>query len=542
MIARLAYKTFVIFSFAVLLTLSSNIAFAKVEILDTEFTGTINETGSYSDVSGNKNFSFVDEGSHLTNDFLIKAKKRLKHEWKWDMDVRVRKTTDQEVDTRQDVHLLQLTTRVSNPNSQFQFGDYYTRFTDMTLNRSLEGFNYQANYNKVGTRLNLVAARQYRGFDNIQYSRYVWGYHFDQDLIKKKFLFINQWTVGQTIAQTFDRRGSIGQDTGVPDLNNLVGSINTRIRAIEDLNVNIELGKSMTGDHNDILLAGDIYGYAFRLRSDYRKKSRFGQTYLNFDYEWIAPNFAALSGSVLSDREAYYAGITQNFNQNLSAIVQFRAIRNNLDDTSFTTTRTANPRFSLRIMPFNKVPDFVISPYYDLRSTHASNSTIDNNVQLVGVEATKRIWFNVKMNAGYDLRKRLDDAGVTDETANDYHMGFSYDWIRDNIRISPNFDFRLRNDRFDDVPNRTTFRNFVWGVSSEFYKRFRVYFNYGINYDDRSFADSDTNYFSWNVSGEYDLLDNLMLVIGWRQYDQHFQRNISDFEENVGSIRLQYKY
>src|SRR3990167_1104555 len=101
--------------FAVLVFFSSR-AFANIEILDADVSGRINQGGSYSQVDGNKNFTFVDTGAHYNTDIVTQARsKLLKENWKWDFDARVRKTDDDQVDQRTSVHLLQLTTRVYNP-------------------------------------------------------------------------------------------------------------------------------------------------------------------------------------------------------------------------------------------------------------------------------------------------------------------------------------------------------------------------------------------------------------------------------------------
>ncbi|MBI4970582.1 MAG: hypothetical protein HZC17_01925 [Candidatus Omnitrophica bacterium] len=537
------FKTILGFVLLAAAVFFSSHAFANIEILDADVSGRINQTGSYSQVDGNKNFSFVDSGAHYNTDIVTQARsKLLKEDWKWDFDARVRKTDDNEVDQRTSVHLLQLTTRVYNPNSQFQFGDFYTRFTDLTFNRAVEGFNYQANYKKVGTRINAVAGRQYRGLDYIQNSRYVWGGHVDQDIITKKFLLINNLTVGSSFAQTFDDPHSIGQHFGVPQMNNVLGSINTHVRAIEDLNVDVELGKSVTNDRANILQMGDTLGYAFSLKTDYKKRTQLGNSYLKFDYERIESGYQALSGSALPDREAYYGSFTQRFNPRWTANATLRTIRNNLEDTSFTTNRTWNPRFSLFVTPIEKMQDFVVTPYLDFREQKTTNGTVDVGTVMAGVNATKKIWYDIMLNGGYDMRRRIDDAGMSDEIMNDWRLGVSYNWIADNIRLSPYFNWDYRRDYYEDVPNRTSFKDYQWGVTGEFYKRLRVYFNYGLSYDDRSFQNTDTDRYLWNLSAEYDITSKLMFVIGWRQYVQHFQREVNDYGENVGSIRLQYKY
>ncbi|GEM_PF-3323898 len=533
------------FAMAVGAVLFFNLPFAsaKIEIIDTEVTGVINQTGSVGDVEGNRNFSFVDEGAHYNTDVITRAKKDLKHGWKWDLDTRVRKTDDKEVDQRTSVHLLQLTTRVMNKDNKFTFGDYYTRFTDLTLNRSLEGFNYQADFKKVGTKINAVAGQQFRGLSSIRNARYVWGYDINQSLVSKKTFIINDWKMGTTLADTFDSDWGIDQSAALPKMKNLLGSIYTNIRAIEDLNVNVELAKSKSSDDNGIFLGGDTYGYAFRLRSDYRKRTKLGDTYLNFDYERIEPGYLALTGSAVPDREAYYAGFNQRFNPQLTFNAQLRTLRDNLKKGPLpATARTVNPRFDLYITPIKEVPDFQVIPYVDYRKVHNSNSTVLNNTTLTGVEARKKLWYGYNVMFAYDLRRRIDDVGTSDESDNEFRFGVNNTFDIGEMHLAPYFNFHIRNDQLEDVYNRLTLNSFNWGLTAEFFKKFRVYFTYGLNYDDRTFQNTDTDYYAWDVTAEYDLTSRLMFVIGWRQYNQHFQVRSNDFEENVGSIRLQYKY
>ncbi len=545
---QLKIKSFI--ALLVILALSLNPAYAKIEILDTSISGSIIETGSFSQIDGNENLSFVDEGYSLTNDFIANARKKLKNGWRWDTDIRVRKTDDQQVDTRQDVHLLQLTSKLYNKNYQLTFGDFYTQFTNLTLNRSFEGFNFKADWNKrAGTNLNLIAGRQFRSLERVRNTRYVWGYHVDQKvpqswISETPFIkdVINDITLGQTVVHTFDSGGSTKFDLGVADLNNFLVGGNIKIRAIDDLRIELELAKSITGDHDDQVIAGDLHGTAFTLKTDYNFDSRMGQSYISFDYDRVKPDFIASSGSFVGDREAFYAGWRQIFNQYWTLNSNLRTLRNNLDDDIITSTRTFNPRFSLDITPFSNMTDFVIRPFYDYRHVKASNSLTDTDTHLTGVEVSKQLIYGINLRGGYDIRKRTDDAGVTDQTVHEYRIGFDHRMKFDQFWLAPYFDMTMRNDRLDDIPNRSTFRDFVWGMRAEFFDRLRVNFNYGINYVDSSFADTDTNRQSWRINAEYDILDNVMLVVSWRQYDQEFQRSISDFEENVGSVRLQFKY
>jgi len=545
------FSSFIIAPLVVGMLFFSTPAQAFVEILNnTDISGSVIETGSFSQVDGNESLSFVDEGWSLTNDFIFSARKRLKYGWQWDTNLRVRKTDDQQVDTRQDVHLLQLTTKLYNKNYELTFGDFYTRFTNLTLNRSLEGFNFKAKWPAVGSKINFVAARQFRGLEGVRNTRYVWGLHWDQKIAKKWFQpipfteknWIKKWDIGSSIVHTFDGAGSIDTDLGVPDINNVVIGFNTDMKLFKDLNLKVELAKTMASDKDRQVILGDLDGFDVLVRTDYKLKSKYGRSYFNLDYERTKPDFRSFSGSFVADREAYYTQIRHVFNREYSLRATLRTLRDNLDDDIATTTRTQNPRVSMDIRPVKDMPDLVIRPYYDYRHIRSSNALIDVDTHLTGVEVNKKIYKGINVMLAYDLRKRTDDVGATDETLNEYRLHVNHTFKFDHGWISPYFRMKLRNDRLDDIPSRDTFRDFQWGVRFELMKRLRMNFNYGYNISDRAIVDSDSIRRTWNVDAEYDILDNLMMVLSWRQFDQEFQRSVSDFEENVGSLRLQYKY
>lgn len=509
--------------------------------------GEVSQSLSTGKINGKSDSSFLDEGVNFVTEANLRYQSLNLASWgDWakelelSSEVTVRKTDDAQVDSRRDLHLLYLNTKLVHPNFDIEFGDVYSQFTPMVLNRSLEGTQTTLRSLPLMMELKSVFARALQAEEGIQNSRYVIGQQLQKSFLNERFNIAANWIYN------FDSAGSTkNEGSGIEDISNLVWSLEFKMKPFQEMNNQIEIGRSVFTDHNSTPDSGDRFGTAIKLKNDYRLSHFLGYSQFYFDYERADPDFKTDSGSMAVDREAVYVRLNHRFGRRLRMDASFREYHNNLEEGSSTTLRTKNPSFKIDLYPFSRNFEFFekirLRTQYDFRENQTGDRSVGNHTHDFGLALSNRYKiFDVQLR--WDYLRTFDFVSTSDRANHLLGFRFGLDYRYDYFQISPYVDMTFRLERNFEPSQRDTTRDLRWGINLTVLERFRLNTAYGYLSVDRAAMNEDSVVETFLIDLEWDIHPNWMLTGRYDRRNNNFQEPSNDYGEDIGEIRLVYRF
>ena len=271
-------------------------------------------------------------------------------------------------------------------------GDYYTYFSDFTVNNALKGFKVKFG-DENETFVNMFAGLDSARWEDLWEKRwddslsrnYVGGVQLGNHFIDKKLkLAINY---GASIADNAFLASSAARVyTNVVSLSGIY-------QMTDWLSVEAETAKSFVND--------DKNDKSIKTRSDNANKAVLGLNFQSYSltslYSRVGSEFVPTSGFIAADTESVNLDGVLFLPGNVQLTHYFHCDRDNLSDHMSTTTKQMNPGMRLDFMMQESL---TWSIGYDLRRSEANDHSINGSTHTVSLNLSKDInW--AFTNAGY---------------------------------------------------------------------------------------------------------------------------------------------
>ena len=462
-------------------------------------TGRFTQEVDFQEVSGNKSKSFLIDGWKYISELNLNLKEKILKGFNFEVQSFLRKTDNIRVETENEVKLKQVKIRVYNIKNFFEFGDFYKELSPFVLGSSLYGFNFDLKPNNFSS-YHLILARKYRE-ENISGSlqRNVFGFKTEQYLFRDSDLFSN-FRLGLQLASSFKNSNSFSYDAIVENgLKNIVFSIDGDINFVKYFSFSYELANSgFLQDDSSQTIKDMQYATALRLQPTFNYK----KLNLRYLYYYVQPKFYTEFGSASSDKIQHQLTLGCSFSDKFS----FNIVENYYFDRlsgSNLDKRTINDNKYLNfiIKPFNK--NFSLRPYinYLVQSTE-------------GISSTEKITKTAGFNLNGELKK--------------------------NISFGSNYEYRVYEDKTNDKLENFNRLGLNFNYESFVFKR-RISFTSGVGFEERKTKDDiyDLN-LNFSINGQYDVVRNIILRLGYNINNMNTNRANSDFITNRYFVEVNF--
>lgn len=336
-------------------------------------TGSAMEEVSWNDVGGNGSMSFLKKGVYQNTEVNLNAYERLWEDYNFDGEIFMRRTDDRRIETRKDIRVKQLTTRISNPDNMLLFGDFYGDFSQFTLGNSLEGFYTELKPCETVQFKGVAARSQSPDNDKATFWRNVAGGKTDFFLFRGSDAFSTFRTGVQAITNQDDGATADSSDraTPIPDINNTVVSTDGEISFKKYLSIFYELARSANiPDENTPESMDYQYGNAFRVNPAFR----LGPAAVKYLYYFVQPKFYTDAGSAMSDKIQHQVSVDYQVNKKTRASFVENYYWNHLDGSSQNYRTIYDEKYmTLYMRPWDKDKDFTIRTYTNIQNRHSDD-------------------------------------------------------------------------------------------------------------------------------------------------------------------------
>ncbi len=470
--------------------------------------GTAINSYKYGHISGNPDYSFVDEGNNYTGEINL-SYKQVFEEWAVEAEIDVRKTDDTEIEIRKAPHILSGYVRMHNDWLDFTVGDVQVDLSQYVMNRNLEGVYLETSLPALHTVFKTTIGSGNEPDEYVAYERMVYGQRLEHDL--SGILGTDQFILGENIAYQSDRRGSIKFEENVPAVKNLVSSIDAQMKMLsEKLEINTEWATSHVRDSEQIEYEYEQSGTAFRVGS----YLEFEGGNIGYDFERIGPEFYTDSGSATSDYYMHYPSVAVKISDAVQFSAAYRFFSDNVNNQLSTTTRNYVPTMTVNIKPFTKSSNnflnhIAITTTTTHTLTQADDKTTDHYTQNYENRVTGHI-DQLMLYTGFSAKHRTDRVGSSDSRGYSMPIGFSTNFTSDAYDFGPSLEYRIGYD--DRLITEQIIRTHAInaGFDLTLYKKWNLsaYYNFeGLFKKDDKFSKSS----GYDISLGYQLNDQLLL-------------------------------
>lgn len=493
------------------------------------------------DINGYTASSYYQQGGHYRQELDLKIKDNLYKDFALESFLSVRFTDDKYYDT-ETFSIESFYLKFISSDIGMTLGDFYSNFTNYTLNQSLKGINLYKDFQilegaKLIASLGTTKARWedlWKELDAEVYTRYVAGMRFQQDISKDFKLGLN------LVNTTDDDDGSVDSEASTKAIKNRMGSMDLYLRLFEVLTTNAEFAYNFYNSDTK----GDT-----KTKSDYATKLRTGLKIGNFrldnSYELVGSNFVSPVGIATTDLEQITNRLTYKFSDALETKLGYIILHDNIGKQKSYTTTTQVPSIEVFIRPFEGLRYLKLeTSYRESRRESSDAASIDDNTKTAYLGLRNRIK-NINHNFGYRREDKIDDVTASNERDVDtYIMGLNTNFTFANIRFSPSIQYEIQQDKQTTTKNRDLYQNTDLGLD--------LYFPDGTDLE-LGYVISDTNY---KVLGN-DLTRTIALIrlnhklFGDEDKRLSFSYEMRDYEkenaslsytENVFETKLAFKF
>jgi hypothetical protein len=505
-------------------------------------TGRVTTSFEYVNVAGNQSKSFYNDSDlNYQTDVNLQAYEKLWSNYQFEGLADLRLTGIERVESQEDVRLKQLNLSISNPQNLFEFGDFYSEFSQFTMGSSLEGFN--AEMNPLESRFNYkgVAARLYEAEIGLN-QRNVYGAHFGFAPFKGKDSATSDLKIGvQSVLTRDDNSSSIHEDVYAPGMHNWVASTDGSWRHHENgLSAEWELAYSEYNEDRNSLTIKQVNDTAFRVSPAYRYRDKFDIRYLYYN---VGPDYFTATGSAVRDKEQHQ--INSNYRVNLNYSLSFTQnwYWDDLEGSDKTKqTRNNETYLSMLARPLPSRENFSLKPYIKrlIRDSDDAANSSSAKTYVYGASVNDII-MDAAIGAFGEFRNYKDrSGGGNSEGYTRYGANFSRDFTIYSrpLYLAIAYSGSVRDplsESDDEVQNGLNFNG-----------RFQLYetdlFNFGYNFLTTDSAGNIDDYDTYTSFIEYThkFMDkrSTELVIRGEYNDYDYETDSEDYQENRYLVTL----
>ncbi|MFH1406496.1 MAG: hypothetical protein ABIH01_00610 [Candidatus Omnitrophota bacterium] len=485
------------------------------------------------------------EGRHLTSELQLKYADRLRGRWNTMAELRVRKTDDNVIDRRNDLHIINMYTKLYNDTYELTGGDFYASFTKYTLNVPLEGFQAVANYDRA--KLKGIFARRWKGYHQSKFARYVNGF-YGQLLPLPDTYYISNFWIGGGYVYTWDDSSSIHNAQGLRDLDNKVLTTNLNAKLFKNLNLKAEFAHSFVEENlNDVpdYVSDKNYGRAFEVNTD----ARFDKLQVYYDYRYVQPDFYTSVGAAMPDRVEHAARFNYPMHPQVTFKGGIRQYHNHLSGSSqIKKTITRSPEIAMTVVPIKKLRSLRLDVgFRQLRNISDDDPcTRDDLQKTFDLKVSNKFW---DLTGSFSFQERLI-ANKISASSNSRKDTFDTDW-RMLLKIlkmefTPYFGYQLSFDKALSSLNKEidTRENIDFGINSRLTKNLRCDISFKIADIDLAALNSDSTRKTFNTKLEYKIGGSANRILRSSLYIMHYDAEDSDneYEEVKADTSLTIKF
>lgn len=352
-------------------------------------TGRVAVQGEYTSVRGNQDKSFYrdDNKDHLM-ELDLRAFEKLVSGYQFQGETSLRKTDTQRMEPRNAVVLKQLNLSVFNDANLFEFGNFYSDFSQFVMGTSLEGANVElAPTDSLRTRT--VAARTYESGRGL-YQRNVYGAKADVTPLDGH-PSVSLLRLGAQAVSVDDDSASLQNDPSATDQDNAVAGLDGELRLRNGAFVVFEAARSGYIEDED---TDDrrLYGTAWRVMPGYRHKNIWDLRYLAYR---VDPAYRTLVGSASSDKQQHMVSADWRLNPDHTLTLSQNWYWDDLpgSDRAYRT-RYDEKYLSLLSRPFEDFRTVSLRPYlnHQRKDSDDAGNTADSATITAGLATNARLW------------------------------------------------------------------------------------------------------------------------------------------------------
>lgn len=496
-----------------------------------KLTGALHRTGG----AGNK--TLLRRGEFLTNEIKLKSDYLLPEDWHWLTNVHARRTNDPQIDRRNDIHLLGLTSEIYNQVFHLTVGDFYGDFSEYTMNQSLEGLQTEVKTKHWDSKA--LAGWSQHAEEGKQFTRYVFGGHSEYSPQDEEG-WVQDKKLGLHFVEVEDYRQSIHDKKGVKPASNPVGSVTTHALLWGKTELDGELAESwFNEDTSPGSYVNRRDGMAVRLNSTtkFSKKAK-----AKLGYERVSSGFNSLSGSAVPDRVNWKSRFDYKWTKSLKSSLGYRVSYDKLNKSSLVKrTITEQPRISLEWIPqsdFWEFKEFYSMIYWEMRDRYSEDDRsgqTDFQSHEIGIENEFK-FFKWKFSPGWNLRDELDHHDKSNNRLfNTGYVGIRTTKTIRGIKVSPSFRWQATYEHKRKLDGRDLTHTFTAGLNLELTKSLRFEQRYSLETASRLAHDADTTRFTAHAALDYDLP---FKVHGLRGMSAKLSYDHTNFVHVVGTERF----
>lgn len=352
-------------------------------------TGRMAVQGEYTSVRGNQAKSFYrDENKDHLMELDLRVFEKLLSGYQFQGETSLRKTDNQRMEPRNAVVLKQLNLSVFNDTNLFEFGNFYSDFSQFVMGTSLEGANVElAPTDNLLTRA--VIARTHESGRGL-YQRNVYGAKADVKPLEGH-PSVSLLRLGVQAVSVDDDSASLQNDPGATDQDNNVAGVDGELRLRNGAFVVFEAARSGYIEDEDVS-DRRLYGTAWRIMPGYRHNDLWDLRYLAYR---VDPAYRTLVGSASSDKQQHMVSADWRLNPDNTLTLSQNWYWDKLSGSDRPyRTRYDEKYLSLLSRPFQEFRTVSLRPYLNHQhkdSDDAANSA-DSATVTVGLATNARLW------------------------------------------------------------------------------------------------------------------------------------------------------
>ncbi|MBU1002714.1 MAG: hypothetical protein KKE73_09335 [Proteobacteria bacterium] len=352
-------------------------------------TGRVALQGDYTSVRGNQAKSFYrdDNKDHLM-ELDLKVYEKLVSDYQFQGEANLRKTDNQRMESRNAVVLKQLNLAVSNNENLFEFGDFYTDFSQFVMSASLEGANAELTLSDW-LQTKTVVARTYESGKGL-YQRDIYGAKVDLTPFADH-PSVSLCRIGVQAVSVDDDTASLENDPGATDQDNNVAGIDGELRLRNGASLVFELARSGYIEDEDVV-DRRIYGTALRIMPGYRYKNLLGVRYLAYR---VDPEFRTLVGSASSDKQQHQITADWRINAAHTLSLTQNWYWDDLPNSDKAYRTRYNEQYlSLMSRPLEARRNFSLRTYLNNQAKDSNDeaNTADSKTVTLGASVNDKLW------------------------------------------------------------------------------------------------------------------------------------------------------